>query len=60
MRQCELLTARQYQQVLDSKYPYQANKDLLVLIKSKRCDFLQEFKNALVKVNQEYLIEYLP
>ena len=60
LRQRDLLTEDQYQDVIDMKYRQKANKYLLQLIRSEPGEYLRGMKEALVKAKQPQLIDYLP
>ena len=60
LRQNDLLTVHQYQCVTSFPFHNDANKYLLQLIKGKPREYLTGLKEALMKVKQDNLIDYLP
>ena len=60
LRQRDLLTEDQYQHVIDMKYRHKANKYLLQLIKDEPPEYLDGLKDALIKAEQDPLLDYLP
>ena len=60
LRQRDLLTVDQYQHVIAMTSRYKANKYLLQLIRSEAPEYLDGFKDALIKAKQDPLLDYLP
>ena len=60
LRQRDLLTVDQYQHVIAMTSRYKANKYLLQLIRSEPPEYLDGLKDALIKAEQDPLLDYLP
>ena len=60
LRQQELLSVENYQEVDAMKFHVNANKYLLQLIKSQPREYLDGLKDALIKAGQDTLLEFLP
>ena len=60
LRQRDLLTVNQYQRVIAMTSRYKANEYLLKLIKDESPEYLDGFKVALIKAEQDPLLDYLP